>query len=86
MPLIALIATYTCTRHAHTHSHMQTAHMLISAARLSQTVGNPPPLKQKDLFLSCTHARVSVVFSAETKNITLIPTDLCRVTKQWVRL
>lgn len=75
----------------HTHNNAlartaacRPAHMTLSAARLSQTVGNPPPLKQKDLFLSRIHARVSVVFSAE--NISLIPADLCRVTEQWVGL
>lgn len=78
--------------HARTHLHAQSHadHSLACiCCQLSQTVGNPPPLKQKDLFLSCyrqtgththtqreTHTPVSVVFSAETKNITLIPTDL----------
>lgn len=77
------IHTHTLARshtHSCTQSHVDCSHACI-CCQLSQTVGNPPPLKQKDLFLSCyrqkhTHTKVSVVFSVETKNITLIPTDL----------
>lgn len=65
--------------HLYAKSHVEYSHASISC-QFSQTARNPPPLKQKNLFLSCyrqTGARtdVSFVFSAKTKNITQIPTD-----------
>lgn len=68
-----------------TRDHMSTIHVLVSAASRHK-LGNPPPLKQKNLFLGCyrqtgthtvahCHSPLSV-FLVETKSITLIPTDV----------
>lgn len=70
--ILALLLWYLHI-HTHTHLHAQShadhSHACIGC-QLSQTVGNPPPLKQKDLFLSCnrhTH-EYQLLFSEHYSN------------------
>lgn len=85
-------ATYT---HLHAQSHADHSHACISC-QLSQTVGNPPPLKQKDLFLSCyrqtgTHTHIhtfkyQLYFQQRPNDSSLSMWCCCRLAKQLVRL
>lgn len=60
--------------HLHAQLHADHSHACIRCQVL-QTVANPPPLEQKDLFLSCyretgrhTHSSISCVFSRDQEH------------------